>query len=76
MMETNSAPMGSERDGKCTSELKSKGVEALLKRFAGRVPKRWGRADDPPHLVDETNEVASPGTGAASVGVTLGAFEV
>ena len=71
-METNSAPSErSERDGKSASELKDqKGVESAAKETAEQ-----GRADDPPQLADETKKTVSPDIGAASVGVTLGAFE-
>jgi hypothetical protein len=53
MMVTNSAPMEkSERDGKCASELKDrKGVGSAAEEIAEQgVPKRLGRADDPPIL--------------------------
>jgi hypothetical protein len=78
MMETNSAPSEkSERDGKSASELKDqKGVGNAAKENAEHgVPKRRGRVDDPPRLVDETKKAVSPDIGAASEGVTLGTFE-
>jgi hypothetical protein len=78
MMEATSAPLEkSERDGKSASELKNqKGVGSAAEETTEQgVPKRQGRADDPPQLVDETKEAVSQDIGAAPVGVTLGAFE-
>jgi hypothetical protein len=78
MVETNSTPMEkSKRDGETASELKDQnGVGSAAKDTAEQgVPTRRGQADDPPQLLDETKKVVSPDIGAASVGVTLGAFE-
>jgi hypothetical protein len=78
MVETNSTNSEkNKRDGESASELKDQnGVGSAAKDTTEQgVPKRRGRVDDPPQLVDETKKVVSPDIGAASVGVTLGAFE-
>lgn len=78
-MEANSTPLETSKgDGKTAiSELKDqKGVGIVDKETAEqRISKRRGRVDDPPQLAVETKKAVDTDIGAASVGVTLGAFE-